>query len=285
MATSRVARVKMTAVVGVSLLSEVIMVADTRLSWPGTSAPPEDILQKLYAIPCPRNENKVAVLGFSGAIQAAKAVMIHLGKDKLQNYSRPLIMVNLKDQLKRWIEEVTMTNLSAESRRGLSFMLCGLEPSRAATIRKGNVLVKYPQLMETHIYIFRVSQDTGTVEVLRKGGFTVIGSGAELRRDLARKVPPLISFAFNQPNLHWARAHLVGQVVNAVFEHGSVPTVGGPFQVARITAEGLFCEYIWPGSMQPTKVEVTQEGQKTIVYNPDRNETYTLHPVWSLPCQ
>ena len=275
----------MTAVVSVSFLSEIIMVADTRVSWPSTPLPPADILQKLYAISSRRTQQKVAVLGFSGAIQAAKAVMIHLGKDKLQNYSRPLIMVNLKDQLKRWIEEVTMTNLSAESRRGLSFMLCGLEPSRAATIRKGNVLVKYPQLMETHIYIFRVSQDTGTVEVLRKGGFTVIGSGAELRRDLARKVPPLISFAFNQPNLHWARAHLVGQVVNAVFEHGSVPTVGGPFQVARITAEGLFCEYIWPGSMQPTKVEVTQEGQKTIVYNPDRNETYTLHPVWSLPCQ
>ena len=52
----------MTAVVGINFLSEVIMIADTRVSWPNNLLPPEDALQKLYVIRSPRTPTKAAIL-------------------------------------------------------------------------------------------------------------------------------------------------------------------------------------------------------------------------------
>jgi hypothetical protein len=272
----------MTAVVGINFLSEVIVIADTRVSWPDDLLPPEDILQKLYRIHSPQTPTKAAILGFAGDISAIKIVAQHLGKNKFQNYKRPLVMVSLKNDLRRWIEEVT-TTLEPRARAGLRFMLCGIEPSRSLSIKKGNTVIRSKQILETHIYVFQVSSNTGKVKVLKRNDLAVIGSGAQLRRELKSKVLPAIRFGFNQPNLHWGRAHLVGEIANEVFQNAGIKGVGGPLQVGRVTSEGLFLDYIWPRSVESKDVQVSQEGQKTILYNPSLGKRYTLYPIWALP--
>lgn len=191
-------------------------------------------------------------------------------------------MVNLKDDLRRWIEEAT-TTLEPRARTGLRFMLCGIEPSRPLSIKKGNKIIKSKQILETYIYVFSVSSDSGKVRVTRRSDLAVIGSGAQLRRELKSKILPAIRFGFNLPNLHWGRAHLVGEIANDVFQDSNIKSVGGPLQIARITSEGLFPDYIWPQSVESRDVQVLQEGQKTILYNTSIGKRYTLYPIWALP--
>jgi len=84
----------MTLVVGFNWISEMVMIADTRVSWQGTQLSPSDSLLKLYGI---QGNSKSAVLGFCGDLQAARAVLVHLKDRKFQNYSRPLVIAQLKD--------------------------------------------------------------------------------------------------------------------------------------------------------------------------------------------
>jgi len=221
-------------------------------------------------------------LGFAGDISAIKVVVQHLGKNKFQNYKRPIVMVSLKDNLRHWIEEAT-TTLEPRARTGLKFMLCGIEPSRSLSIKKGNTIIKSKQILETHIYVFQVSSNTGKVKVLKRNDLAVIGSGAQLRKELKNRILPVISFGFNQPNLHWGRAHLVGEIANEIFQNSSIKGVGGPLQVGRVTTEGVRLGYIWPRSVESKNVQVSQEGQKTILYNPSVGKKYTLYPIWALP--
>jgi hypothetical protein len=272
----------MTAVVGINFLSEVIVVADTRVSWPNNTLPPEDVLQKLYRIRSPRTPAKAALLGFAGNISAIKIVAQHLGTNKFQSYKRPLVMVSLKDDLRGWIEEAT-TTLEPGTREGLRFMLCGIEPSRSLSIKKGNTMIQSKQILETHIYVFQVNSSTGKVKVLKRNDLAVIGSGAQLRRKLKSRILPAIRFGFNQPNLHWGRAHLVGEIANEIFQNSSIEGIGGPLQVGRITSEGVRLDYIWPRSLESKDIQVSQDEQKTILYNPSVGKTYTLYPIWALP--
>jgi hypothetical protein len=151
-----------TVVVGFNWLSEMVMIADTRVSWSGSMRSPQDILKKLYVIQSP---SKAAVLGFSGDVHAAKTVMVHLKDHKFQNYSRPFVMANLKDDLGRWIEEVTATKLRPETRANLKFMLCGIEPSRHPPVKRDNKVVGFLTVPEAHIYVYTVGKDSGKVMV------------------------------------------------------------------------------------------------------------------------
>lgn len=150
----------MTVVVGFNWLSEVVVIADSRVSWQNNTHPPKDILRKLYPISL---SNKSAVLGFCGDVQAAKLVMCFLWGNKLQNYKRPLVLPQFKDELRGWIEKAARDHLTARQRTGLQFMLCGIEPSRHPLVEKdGHIVGHISSFHEAHINVYSIKAD-GTV--------------------------------------------------------------------------------------------------------------------------
>ena len=269
----------MTVVVGFNAFSEVVMIADTRVSWPNNTRPSQDVLQKLYPIVGSR---KAAVFGFCGNIEAAKTVMVHLKERKFKRIERHFVIVTLKDYLQRWIEEVTTTQLEPEARAKLSFILGGIEPSRHPPIKRGTKITGFLRFPEVHIYVYTVNEDNGKVAVSKRSGFAVIGSGRELEKEIEKKVYQGIRFGFKQPNLHWARTFLIGDVIASLFKENQSVTVGGPFQTIRITPTGLEESYIWPPNAKWKNVEIQREATKTTIYNPVSNEKYTVYPVWEL---
>ena len=281
----------MTVITGFSWLSEVVMIADTRVSWitqQGVILKTEDVLKKLYSIRSPKSPQKAAVLGFSANdIRAAKTVITHLGKHKFQNYNRPLVMVNLKDDLRSWMEEVTVTRLTREARANLKFMLCGIERGRPLRLKKGDKIVSYPQILETHLYVYSIDKESGEVKVsVNQQDFAAIGSGRKLKKEMRKQVHQGIKFGFNQPKLYPARAFLITDIISSMFEADeSIKDVGGPFQTVRITPTGLIQDFVWwPRSDdKSTNIEVKEQGGKTVIYNPALKKNYTLYPVWELP--
>jgi len=256
------------------------MLADTRISWKKKQFPPKDILRKLYTL---GDANKSIVLGFSaGDLRAAKTVMAFLMSRKFQNYKRPLVIKQFKDDLRRWIEEVATAELSPEQRQELKFMVCGVEPSRHPPILKNGKVIGHAPFVESHIYIYTIG-GTGKVQVnAQPVSFGVIGSGNELRDEIRKKVNETIKFGFRQPNLHWARAFLINEIVASMAQENKLvsATVGGPFQIIRITPNGLETQYTWPPDVESKNVEVRIEDSRTIVHNPALGEKYVLHPIW-----
>lgn len=274
----------MTVIVAVDILSEMIVVADTRVSWPDRSHAPQDIVQKLYRIRSPRTPGKEAVIGYSGDLSAIRAVALYLGGEKFRHYSRPLVMSTLKDDLAKWIEEAT-TKLETRQRAGLKFMLCGIEPSRAVPINRGTKSVTSPRMLETHMYVFDIHPGSGRVAVTRERGFATIGSGADRRAELRRKILPAIHFGFHQKNLHWARAVLVGQIANSVIRQSGIESVGGPLQVVRISPGRLTATYTWPDESDDRNTEVSHKGDRVVLRNRSSKKEYTLYPIWALPTE
>lgn len=279
---ARERKMAVTVVVGFNCLSEIVMVADTRVSWQDDARPPTDILQKLYAI---RRQGKAAVFGFSGNVPAARIVMDYVVRHRLRNYrrARRFVLTRLKDDLRRWIEEVAQDRLQPAERGWLKFMLCGILPSRHPQLKRNGMIVGSMPYPESHIYVYTVAKDSGKVHVKRQPMFAVIGPDRGTERDLRTKVQPLIRFGFGAPQLHWGRAVLIGEVIASMFKDRQSEIVGGPFQAVRITPEGLETHYIWPPDTEHKNVEVRDDGARVIVYNPALKAEYTLYPIWDLP--
>ena len=271
----------MTIVIGINSFTEAIMIADSRVSWEDDRHPPQDILRKLYTF---GDGTKSAVLGFSGDLQAASVIMRFLMERKFRNYKRPFILSQFKDDLGRWIEEVAKTHLPSAKRTKVKFMLGGIEPSRHPPILKDGKVIGHTPFVEVHIYIYLVDANGNVHYNARPKGYDVIGTGRDLEREIAKIVGDAITFGFNQRQLHRARAVVMGEAIAVRIkkdEKVSV-TVGGPFQVVRLTPEGLETHYIWPPDMGDRNVEVQHDRSKTVIYNPSTKEKYVLYPVWGL---
>jgi len=270
-----------TIVVGFDWLTETVMIADTRVSWENNQFPPKDILRKLYTL---GDSKKSAVLGFSGDLHAAKKVMTFLIKQKFLGYKRPFVIRQFRDDLHQWIEEIALAKLTPKQRKELSFMLCGIEPSRRPSILEDGKITGYTPFTESHIYVYTIGEN-GNVRVnKRPKGFAIIGTGRKLRKAVIEQIQETIHFGFNDPKLHWARAALINEIVASLAkENKAVSTVGGPFQVIRITPDGLKTDYTWPPDVDSKNVEIRIEGSKTIIHNPASGESYVLHPIWDSP--
>jgi len=260
------------------------MLADSRISWEDHQHPPQDILQKLYAIGA---SNKSAVLGFCGDLQAAGKVMVFLVARKLRKYKRPFVLSQFGDELGGWIEEVARSELTPKQRTKIKFMLCGIEPSRHPPILKDGKVIGHTSFIEAHIYVYAIRK-SGKVDCdKRPKRCAVIGTGQELEHAIANELEETMGFGFNAPQLHWARAVVGGEVIaQVIIESEKVSTtVGGPFQVVRITPKGLETHYIWPPNEGGRNVEVQDDNSKIVIYNPSTKEKYILYPIWELPPQ
>jgi hypothetical protein len=267
----------MTVVVGFNWLSEVVMISDTRVSWPDNRYPPRDALKKLYAV---GDADKSAILGFSGNLQDAREVIVFLMQEKLKNYKRSFVISQFKEELRRWIEEVTITRLKPGVRTNLQFMLCGIEPSRHPPIVSNGQVTGHTPFVEAHIYKYTIGK-TGKVTVnVKPTSFDIIGVGQEQEEVIFERVQQAFKFGHRSPNLQWARAFVMGDIIASLFEVNRSTTVGGLFQVVRITPNGLEPQFVWPPSSKAQDMEVLNDGAKVVVRNPTSGESYTLYPVW-----
>jgi hypothetical protein len=275
----------MTAVVGINWLWEVIVVADTRVSWRSrdTVLKKEDVLKKLYTIESSTSPQKTAVLGFScDDLRTAKAVMIHLKVRKFQNYGRPLVMAHLKDDLHGWIEEVTIAKLSPEMRKGLRFMLCGIEPSRPSVVKKNDKVIRRIRMPRAHLYVYKVDRRSGRVTVDSEQDIAMIGSGRRVIDRIRESSNRWIGFG-GLGQMQWARAHIMAEIVSLICRDSALGDIGGPFQTGCITSTGLVGDhYVWPPGVGSSVVKTEQEGERTIISNPLLGKKYILHPIWEL---
>lgn len=269
----------MTVIVGFSWLSEMVMIADTRVSWPNSTRPPHDILRKLYKI---GDTRKSVVLGFSGDLSAAKTIITYLKDRKFKHLRRRFVIARFKDDLRTWIEQAATHNLSPELRDKVRFMLCGVEPSRHPPIHRDGRVVGVLNVPECHLYVYTIGKNSGHVMVSERRNFAVIGSGQDLENEIREKMKELIHFGFDQPNLHWARVFILSDIVASLFKERQSDTVGGPFQTIRLTKDGLQEFYLWPPGVEDKNVEVQQDKRQTTIFNSALNEQYSLYPIWEL---
>jgi hypothetical protein len=280
----------MTVVIGFKLLSEVMMLADTRVSWLAGSrrvVKTSDNLRKLYTISStsPESRSKAAVLGFSGDnLYAVRKVMLHVLVDKVVHYGRHLVVAQLQHELRQWMEEVTVEHLQPGERRGMKFMLCGLEPSRRvpARNREGDMVdlsISGWPLSEGHIYVYRVNKDSGKISVSKEGFCAVVGDRT-LEKRVRRRLLGLLNFGIKHPHLRDARAAVMGLVVESLFRRSpQLRTIGGPFQVVRITPDGVVCFYTWTVDSKQHWCRVEGDGLATRLFHPSLEEPHIVYDI------
>jgi len=262
----------MTAIIGADYGSEILVLADTRVSFGNKSGiPPKDQLIKLVGVDFFQRK---AVLGFSGNILFAKRVIESLRRNA--KYCRS--SGDLKEDFRRWIEGAIKMK---RKRHHLQFMLCDFGLADRA-----------------HIYVYDVResgevhlQPQGTIDIIGPGGHpgrgkvAVIGSGSELKQ----KIYGTTLRPFGDPNRYddyeaysRVRMLMVEALIASEFQGINSQDVGGPFTIIRLRANALIGPtYTWPvGSGDTSDVQFTQEGKRTVLSKPSTGEKYVLYSIF-----
>jgi hypothetical protein len=268
----------MTIIVGLSWLTELVMIADSRVSWANPSRPPQDILRKLYTI---TDNNDSAVLGFSGNLKAASIIMKHLHERKFRNMRKKFIIERFKDDIRRWIEEIVLQEVPSELWGEASFILGGIEKRRHPKFTDGT-MDYWSNLPEMHIYVYHISKSSGFVTVVRKFPYAIIGSGKALDNEIRPRIAQVASFGGSESRLHWARSMLLTKMIAQISEQKASSAIGGPFQIIRITNEKMEQFYIWHHEENQTNLQVSQDITSTTIRHPDLNVQCTIYPIWEL---
>lgn len=268
----------MTAVIGFNWLTEVVMVADSRVSW--ANGRYQDNLRKLYIL---GDGKKSVAVGFSGNLQGANRVLSYLFEKKLPRYHRPFVISQFKNDFGKWIEEISISYPDLGIRGNVRFMLCGIEPSRHPPVIKDGKTIGYAPFVDYQIYKYNIGKN-GRVQTNTKPlSFCIIGSGQVLEKTIRKKVEELIGFGYANQNTHWARALLAGDVISSLYKDIGSTTVGGPFEVIRITPSGIETQYVWSVEDENKDLDVSYSGASVIIHNPSSDKTCTLHSIFEYP--
>jgi|GEM_PF-6736895 len=268
----------MTVVAAFNWLDEIIIVADSRVSWNG-KRPPEDVLIKLHIF---NDARKAIVIGFAGDLQVIKTVMVQLNF-KFEKYSHRFVLSILKDKVRRWIEEVTLGKLRPGIKRDIKFILCGMERSCHPEVKQDGLTIGHMPWPQMHFYEYTINCVSGKVQLISSPGPIVIGSGAALKAEIIEAFQRSIKFGFNLSALRPARALIVTDTISLIFKDSpQSPEVGGPFHYICLTPDRLQQNYVWPSDGNFKNFAITKSGTKTILYNSELNKTFTLNPVWEV---
>jgi hypothetical protein len=264
----------MTVVVGINYLDEILVIADTRVSYSNGTYDQSLGVKKLLIL---GNVDKVAVVGFSGPIEVGKQVFKYLIQHK-HPQRRRFVIETFKDDLARWIQEAASA-LPIEKLKGSSFMLAALEPSRRLPMKRRGQIVPSP-FIESHLYTYRYTE-SGRLQVERHRNFAVIGSGKELESTIVDKAKALINFGRKMPNFRLTRAIVVNEVISSLFKDKGSKTVGGPYQVVRIAPPPKPSQLIYQWlDIDDADVVVNNIGDTTIMENQKTGERYELISIW-----
>ena len=260
----------MTLIVGADYGSEILMIADTRVSVDEKyGIPPKDMLRKLVFIDFFQRR---AVLGFSGNIYAIKKIIESVSRKAKYFKSSG----SLKEDIQRWIEEAIKME---RQRHHLQFMLCDFDATE-----------------KSHIYVYETKENgevqlqlQGTINIVGPGGHpgrgkvAVIGSGSKLKRRIHETTLMSSGNPKKYKNFEAysnVRALMATDIIAAEFEDIKSKDVGGPFVMARIRPnECIGPHYLWPDRVDSSDVQVTMDNEKTVLYKPSTNEKYILFSI------
>jgi len=262
----------MTVIISADYESEILVLADTRVSFGKKSGtPPRDQLIKLIGVDF---FGRQAILGFSGNILYAQSIIESLRRRA--KYFRS--SGDLKEDFRRWIEDAIKMK---RKRHHIQLMLCDFDPAE-----------------EAHIYVYDIKkngkvqlQPQGTIDMIVPGGHpgrgkvAVIGSGTELRD----KIHGTTLRPFGDPRKYddyeaysRVRMLMIEGLISSEFMGIDSQEVGGPFTIMRLRPNALIGPtYTWPiGSGDTSDVEFSQEGKKIILRKPSTGEEYVLYSIF-----
>ena len=122
-----------TAVTAINHLTEMIVISDTRVSYPDKTYKEGYGLKKLSIIKSP-DRRTILIFGFSGQLSIIKPIIEGL-MPKILNYGRKFVIAHLSEEICKWIQEIT-TTLPTKQAPATYFTLSGLEPLRRHTLRR-----------------------------------------------------------------------------------------------------------------------------------------------------
>lgn len=239
----------MTVIVAIDYLTELLVIADARVSYKSGRIDTKHGLQKLLPI-LSRDKATPATLGFSGDVALAKAVFHHLLVNKqINNYQRPFIISQLKDDIERWIQEAVDIQWGNGHQEKASFLFCAIEPKvqRPFFDSQGNRIPSplAEPFKECHIYEYTIS-DRGKVQTQRHQHIAMIGSGKkEQEQEITRVSEKLLGFGRGHSEHDLHRAFLVMREMAFAFEDAASRTVGGAFQVVRMVLPPKNSMQLW----------------------------------------
>jgi ATP-dependent protease HslVU (ClpYQ) peptidase subunit len=253
----------MTLIVGIDHGSEILVLADTRVSYGSRlHAPaPRDQLRKLVSIRLPQSQ---VILGFSGNIPEIQRVLRYVKRKAQYAPSSGSLMGDL----------TTFMEEPVGPRKQLSFMLCGFEPTG-----------------EPQIVVFGLTT-TGEV-VLRPDELfctpqtrvAIIGSGAEFKEQIHRMILHPVGHPQQYQDFEAfsrVRSMMAETIISLWFQDRDAKHVGGPFAVYRLRRDGsLIRRYMLPLDEDSPDAEVTEDETKTVLYNPSTGKRYTLFSIFS----
>lgn len=279
----------MTVIVAIDYLTELLVIADARVSYLSSGQyDAKHGLQKLLPILSP-DKSTPATLGFSGDVALAKAVFHHLLVNKqINNYQRPFIISQLKDDIERWIQEAVDAAWANNLKTKASFLFCAIEPKveRPTFDSQGNRIPSplAEPFKECHIYSYTIS-DSGKVHVQRHQKIALIGSGkTEQEPEIIKISEKLIGFGRGDPNQDLNRAFAVMREMAFAFEDAASRTVGGAFQVVRMVLPPKKSMQIWrwlAGNPLSIKdVEITEQDEVITMKHKGKGSSFALYPIW-----
>lgn len=279
----------MTAIIAIDYLTEILIIADTRISTIMNGKQKYVVnwgLKKLTPIISPDGQT-VLVLGFSGDVKLARKVFKFLFVDKkISTYSRRFVISHIKDDIFKWISEFVESEWAKPNTYSLTnFLLCGLEPKLNRPLRDINgKSVKWPftPFKPSHIYTYSIS-NSGKVLLKNHKPMAIIGSGKYEQEEKINEIRErLIGFGRGDTEMDNIRAWQVMREIAFTFEDANSKTVGGAFQVIRLSIPSKNNVEIWrwmatPGST-PENVEVIDKNDTIIMKT--RTKKFTIDPIW-----
>lgn len=262
----------MTVIVTIDCFDELLIVTDTRISYPDGTFHPNMGVQKALIF---GTRDNWAVLGFCGPVIPAKRIINQIFHHKLSNNKKPFVFFHFKESLRRWFEEYIQA-FRVKDLRGLQFILCGFESRRKRPLISDGQ-IRYTNWYERHIYIYTVTKRK-QVEVNKGGLVNVLGSGQKLQHKIINQINDLIKFGRGMPNFHDVRAFMSGEIISLIYQDEKFDSVGGPFKVIQLAPPSFTFRYVWSPSVE-SKIEVSESKGNTIIKNLKNQNVFTVIPI------
>jgi hypothetical protein len=224
----------MTVVAAIPFFQYLVVIADSRVSYQDIPGEADDILQKLYPI-----GNKTfgfrVVIGFSGPLRGAYEVLEGVRK-KARSYSKPAVAANLLKDIVRWIQ-FDYRRVQPENRKGLSFLLAAVEPSRDKSVKKPDWIPFIPSF--SSLTLKPSDTEPAKLVIESRNIIKAIGvSDEEFRDELKDKMQKYFGLQYKYPEIGMQMVvdDLMLYFMQRQDKHNKV---GGLFQCANLSAEGV----------------------------------------------
>jgi hypothetical protein len=244
----------MTIIAALDFFQEIIVIGDTRVSY-GDQFVANYGIKKLVVI----GLEKIAVgFGFCGPILPAKKVIADLTRNPIKPDPKVFSIDLIHYILKLRIQE-SLVNFKYEEVKGLAFLFAAFDPHNLRPVYTDDTHTKlagHVDFNQRYFIVYQVQEDMSVISIKPNARIVAIGSGKKEIATVGEYSLNLLNMGFNTPDdsaTRNDRAYLISLKLLERFELIKSATVGGPFEVLRITRSGWQGFYAWG---YPNKLEI-----------------------------